>query len=174
VVESNGSRVRKITKDGLVSTLAGGAAQGTSDGVGAAAKFTVPQGAAVASDGTLYVADLGNHRIRRISRDGVVTTFAGSSAGYADGVGTAAKFNQPHGLALGPDGTIYVADKNNHRIRAITPDGVVKTLAGSGSPGGNDGTGASAGFNFPNGLALGPDGTLYVADNGNHRVRMIR
>ena len=136
--------------------------------------FSDPFGVAVADDGTIYVADAGeSNRIRKISPDGNVTTLAGNSEGFADGAGASASFNTPSALALGPDGNLYVADTGNNRIRKITPDGTVSTVAGNGTAGYVDGPAAQAQFNGPVGLAVSPGGDIYVADTYNDVIRMI-
>jgi sugar lactone lactonase YvrE len=133
-----------------------------------------PFGVAVGADGTIYVADAGeSNRIRKISPDGSVTTLAGGSEGFADGAGTSASFNTPSALALGPDGNLYVADSGNNRIRKITPDGTVSTVAGNGTAGYVDGPAATAEFNGPIGLAVSSSGDIYVADTYNDVIRMI-
>ena len=136
--------------------------------------FSDPFGVAVAKDGTVYVADAGeSNRIRKISPDGNVTTLAGGSEGYADGVGPAASFNTPSALALGPDGNLFVADTGNNRIRKITPEGQVTTLAGDGTAGYVDGPAGKAQFNGPIGLAVSDGGDVYVADTYNDVIRMV-
>ena len=155
----------------MVSTLAGSSA-GNNNGTGTAAKFNNPSGVAVDSSGNIYVADTFNHRIRKISPVGVVTTLAGSSSGDDDGTGTAAKFNYSRDVAVDSSGNIYVADTSNHRIRKISPASVVTTFAGSSS-GDDDGTGAAAQFNNPIGVAVDSSGNVYVADTSNHRIRKI-
>jgi len=133
-----------------------------------------PFGVAVAPDGTIYVADAGeSNRIRKISSDGNITILAGGNEGFADGAGVAASFNTPSALALGPDGNLYVADTGNNRIRKITPDGKVSTVAGNGSAGYVDGPAAQAQFNGPIGLAVSVKGDIYVADTYNDVIRMI-
>jgi len=133
-----------------------------------------PFGVAVAADGTIYVGDAGeSNRIRKLSPDGNVTTLAGGSEGFADGAGAAASFNTPSALALGPDGNLYVADTGNNRIRKITPDGKVSTVAGNGTAGYVDGPAAQAQFNGPIGLAVSVRGDIYVADTYNDVIRMI-
>lgn len=164
-------RVRKITVGGVVSTLAG-STSGTADGAGTAAQFNWPCQVAVDSSGYVYVADFANHRIRKITPDGVVSTFAGSSVGTADGAGTAAQFNCPAGVALDAAGNIYVGDDSNHRIRKITPAGVVSTLAGS-SVGSANGVGTAAQFNDPAGVAVDPSGNVYVAEGAGNRIRKV-
>ena len=133
VTDSQNCTIRKITPAGVVTTFAGeSGACGSADGTGNAARFSVPQGAAVDSTGNVYVADTFNHTIRKITPGGVVTTLAGlaGNIGSADGTGSAARFNSPRGVAVDSAGTVYVADTNNHTIRKITAGGVVTTLAG--------------------------------------------
>ena len=146
---------------------------GYTDGTGTSAQFYYPTGVAVDGAGNVYVADRSNHRIRKITTSGVVSTLAGSTSGYTDGTGTSAKFDYPTGVAVDGAGNVYVADYNNHRIRKITASGVVSTLAGSGTSGYTDGTGTSAKFNYPTGVAVDGAGNVYVADQYNHRIRKI-
>ena len=173
VADLSNHRIRKITALGVVSTLAGSGASGYTDGTGTSAKFSYPNGVAVDGAGNVYVADYFNHRIRKITTSGVVSTLAGSASGYADGTGTSAQFSYPTGVAVDGAGNVYVADYNNHRIRKITTSGVVSTLAGSGTPGYTDGTGTSAKFSSPTGVAVDGAGNVYVADYNNHRIRKI-
>ena len=155
---------------GVVTTLAGSGAYGFADGTGDAAQFSGPYGVAVDPSGTVYVADTYNRRIRKISPEGMATTLAGSGTyGFADGTGEVAQFGTPHGVAVDSSGIVYVADSN--RIRKITPAGVVTTLAGSGTGGSADGTGAAAQFDGPIGVAVDSAGTVYVADS--NRIRKI-
>lgn len=157
-----------------VAPFAGDGVSGHRDGPKEQARFTWPTDMAVAPDWTVYVADFGNNLIRRIGSDGQITTLAGDgTAGYADGQGTAARFNGPNGLSLGPDGNIYVADAGNARIRRVTPGGSVTTVAGSGERGLRDGAAAGAWFGYPTGLAFDPDGALYVVDRWVHTVRRV-
>jgi prepilin-type N-terminal cleavage/methylation domain-containing protein len=174
VADYNNHRIRKISPAGVVSTLAGSGTAGFSDGTGTAAQFNRPYGVAVDSSGTVYVADNGNQSIRKITPAGVVSTLAGSgTAGFSDGTGTAAQFDTPLGVAVDASGTVYVADGNNRRIRKISPAGVVSTLAGSGTLGFSDGTGTAAQFYIPYGVAVDASGTVYVADTFNYRIRKI-
>jgi sugar lactone lactonase YvrE len=167
-------RVRKITPDGTVSTLAGSGRQGFSDGAGAAAQFNYPIGVAVDGEGSIIIADNFNHRVRKITPDGTVSTLAGSrSAGFADGAGAAAQFDCPRGVAVDGEGNIIIADYNNDRVRKITPDGTVSTLAGSGREGFADGAGAAAEFNCPVGVAVDGEGSIIVVDLGKKRLRKI-
>lgn len=169
--ESN--RIRKVSPEGSVTTLAGGR-EGFADGAGAAASFNTPSALALDAAGNLYVADTGNNRVRKVTPEGVVTTLAGDGvAGYVDGPAAQARFDSPVGVAVDKDGNVYVADTYNDRVRVITKDGVVKTLAGSGTLGNADGASASASFDTPCGVAVGDAGEVYVADTGNDRLRKI-
>ena len=166
------NRIRKLAPDGSVTTLAGGL-EGYADGPGAQAAFNTPSGLALDSKGNLFVADTGNNRIRKISPLGLVSTLAGSgTAGYADGAAAQAQFDGPIGIAVDAPGNVYVADTYNDRIRKIAPDGNVSTVAGGGL-GNVDGPAGSALFDTPCGIVVAADGTLIVADTGNHRLRKI-
>jgi DNA-binding beta-propeller fold protein YncE len=163
---------------GLVSTVAG-ERRGDVDGSGRAARFDNPTGVAVGADGTIYVADTYNHRIRAVDAAYHVTTLAGSGpAGLAgggdqDGPGEAARFRFPRDLAVDGHGHLYVADTNNHRVRMIDlATHVVTTVAGS-KRGLVDGPGKEARFDDPWGLAASPDGVVYVSDTYNHRIRRV-
>lgn len=183
IADSYAHSIRAITPGGVVTTLAGfdnitdvaaSPNGGYADGTGTTARFSYPQGLDVDSEGTLYVAEFGGDRVRKVTSTGVVTTIAGSGVrGYADGTGLAAQFNQPAGVVVTSSGTIYVSDTYNNRIRAITPDGVVTTIAGSGTTGYADGQGLSAEFNAPTGLVLDAAGTLYVTDTYNQLIRRV-
>ena len=143
-------------------------------GDGSPLTLSDPFGIAIAADGTIYVADAGeSNRIRKIAPDGNVTTLAGGSEGFADGAGASASFNTPSALVFGPDGNLYVADTGNNRIRKITPDGTVSTVAGDGTAGYVDGPAAKAQFNGPIGLSISREGDIYVADTYNDVIRMI-
>jgi hypothetical protein len=176
VTSEDGSTTKPYTLTVIVSgvlTLAGSGTADYAEGTGTSAKFDGPSGVAVDSAGNVYVADTGNHRIRKITPAGVVTTLAGSgTAGFADGTGTAAHFNQPMGVAVDGTGNVYVADTYNHRIRKITSSGEVTTLAGSGILGYVDGSATEARFCAPSDLAV--DGsTVYVADTSSSCIRKI-
>jgi sugar lactone lactonase YvrE len=167
------NRIRKIAADGTVSTFAGGR-EGFVDGAGSAAAFHTPSALAIDRGGNLYVADTGNHAIRKITPGGQVITLAGSGKpGFADGKGAGAQFNGPVGLAVDNAGIVYVADTYNDRIRRVAQDGSVSTVAGTGLPSDADGTAMAAGFDTPAAIAVAADGTLYVADTGNDAIRKI-
>jgi len=134
VVDSGNNTIRKITSVGVVTTLAGFAGGvGSTDGIGSAARFNGPSAMTVDGAGNLYVADCGNHTVRKITGGGVVTTLAGfpGASGSTDGTGSAARFNTPQGVAVDSAGNVYVAESYNHTIRKITSGGVVTTLAGT-------------------------------------------
>jgi len=176
VADTGNYTIRKVTSGGEVTTLAGLAGLwGSADGTGSAARFTYPWGVATDSAGNVYVADA-NDTIRKVTPGGVVTTLAGSesSGGSADGTGSAARFYHPTGVAADSAGNVYVADSGNHTIRKVTPGGVVSTIAGfAGSSGSADGTGNSARFNLPWGVATDSAGNVYVADTGNFTIRKV-
>ncbi|MGQ0733656.1 MAG: gluconolaconase, partial [Acidobacteriota bacterium] len=154
--------------------VAGDGVAGVRDGYAHQARFSDPFGVAVSADGIVYLADAGEaHRIRRIAPDGRVSTLAGSTRGMSDGVGAAARFDTPSGIAIDAAGTLYVADTGNHAIRRITPDGIVTTLAGDGIAGHRDGPAAQARFHGPIGVAVDRTGRVVVADTYNDRIRAI-
>lgn len=178
VADSANGAIRTIDKSGLVKTLVKG--------------LNSPSDIVLDNEGGLYVTETLNHRILRIDNSGNWSVLAGGGyekrqnwlfGGYADGIGEKAQFNEPSGLALGPNGYLYVADTGNQRIRMISPLGEVTTLAGSGTTpivdtsyfkgGFQDGPGVTAKFNFPNGIVVASDGNVYVADTYNHRLREI-
>lgn len=193
----------KIAPDGSKTLLAGGGRTGTADGDGTAASFSRPQGVALDAQGNVYVAD--DTRIRKVTPAGVVTTFAGTTeSGFVNGSASTARFGYSlRGGAIGPNGTLYVADPANYAVRMVTPLGVVSTYstyssfygpqgvavsptgsvcvvngnaacgAGGGSDGWADGTGSAARFRAPEGVALAASGTAYVADAGNNAIRMV-
>jgi serine/threonine protein kinase, bacterial len=159
---------------GVVSTLAGSSLAGFDNATGLAASFNGPRGIAVDTSGNVYVADAGNNMIRKITAAGVVTYLAGNtSAGSANGNGTAASFNFPTGIAVDSSGNVYVGDTTNNMIRKITAGGDVTTLAGSTAAGSNNATGIAASFNGPRRLAVDSVGNVYVPDTGNNMIRKI-
>ncbi|MBA3682982.1 MAG: hypothetical protein H0W73_17730 [Bacteroidetes bacterium] len=158
----------------VVSTFAGSGFSGSVNAIGAAASFNNPFGVCSDPSGNIYVADNGNHKIRKITPTGLVTTFAGSGlGGSTDGLGAVASFSNPTGVCSDASGNIYVADNNNHKIRKISPIGLVTTLAGSGTIGAANATGTLASFYNPTGVCSDANGNIYVADNNNNKIRKI-
>ena len=167
------NQIRKIGADGVQVVLAGHG-EGFIDGPGTAAAFHTPSGVALDAAGNLLVADTGNHVIRKVTMEGVVSTLAGDGvAGFRDGPAGQAQFNGPVGVAADKAGNVYVADTYNDRIRKIAPDGSVSTLAGGALPGFADGPGALAQFDTPTGLALDDKGNLFIADTHNGAIRRL-
>jgi hypothetical protein len=176
VADAGNATLRRISPTGAVTTIAGGAGTaGYADGPAGTALFGAPLGLAVAASGSVFVADAGNHIIRRLTA-GVVSTFAGNPGvwGAADGPGTNAEFNAPCSLAFDAQGNLFVSDANNHTIRKITPVGLVTTFAGTaGVDGSTDGNSAAATFCHPAGIVFDHAGNLLVADSFNHLLRQI-
>ena len=175
VAEARGRTIRRVTPAGFVTTIAGAwRSFGSVDGPAAQARFGAPLGVAVDAQGAIYVLD-GNHSIRKISVDGIVSTFAGISGmpGEADGAPQQARFRDPAGIAIGPAGVLYVSDGSN-TVRRVTSSGTVATLAGMPSRSGmSDGSGGSARFRTPAGLAADGQGNVFVTDIDAHTIRRI-
>lgn len=176
VVESHDPRIRQVTTDARVTTLAGSGVKGSADGTGATASFNYMQGITYCSaDKNLYVADTNNNEIRRVTLAGVVSTLAGGpDKGNVDGPGATARFDHPWALACDRTGNLYVADRYNNEIREISPGGIVTTLAGSQQEGTVDGIGPAARFSSPGAITYSPsDNSLYVADFDSNVIRNI-
>lgn len=186
VADSGNHKIRLIYNNGGGSgstTAFAGTSNGYVNAVSASAAFSQPTGVVVDSARNVFVTDTSNCAIRMISTAGVVSTFAGSepnnsgtgptSCGSSDGTATAAKFNYPTGIAIDGSNNLYVADTVNNRIRRITPQGIVTTIAGSGASGSSNGIGSSATFNVPTGIVVGVSGNIFVVDSGSRSIRKI-
>ena len=226
IADRRGRRIRRVGLDGIITTVAGNGAFGFSGDGGPAtqASLTTPNGVAIASDGSIYIADSDSNRVRRVGPDGIITTVAGNGifgSGGDGGPATQAQLGQPFGVALAPDGSLYIADYANNRVRRVGPDGIITTVAGIGRQagingpiavavasdgsvyisdfnnhviqrvgpdgvitavagvfaagfGGDGGAATQASLNGPLGVAVGPDGNIYIADRGNRRIRRVR
>jgi len=174
VADYDNNLIRKISASGVVSTLAGTGKQGSDNGAALSASFDLPSGVAVDKSGNVYVADLANNMIRKISPAGVVSTLAGTGdTGSINGPAATATFFQPTGVAVDNSGNVYVADLNNHMIRMISAAGVVSTVAGTGATGSANGPGSTATFMSPSSVAVDQSGNIYVADFTNQLIRKI-
>ncbi|HKW98649.1 MAG TPA: IPT/TIG domain-containing protein [Bryobacteraceae bacterium] len=173
-------RIRKIDQSGVINTIAGDGEEGyAGDGVPAVtAPLNDPRGLVFDRAGNLYIADAGNNRVRMVGLDGVIHTFAGTGpAGFSGdgGSGAAAELSYPSGVAIDDEGAVYIADTGNNRIRKVSPDGTIGTIAGNGTAGynGDGGAAADAQLSSPGGVRLDAAGNLYIADTGNHVVRKV-
>ncbi|MFJ5927387.1 RICIN domain-containing protein [Kitasatospora sp. NPDC092948] len=180
IADYNNQRVRKVTTDGRITTVAGTGVAGFAGNNGPAdkAQLSQPRGLAVDGAGNLYIADAGNHRLRKITADGRITTIAGTGTGGFvgnNGPAVSAQLNYPLAVAVDSAGVLYISDFSGHRIRKITADGRISTVAGTGTAGsgGDGGPADKAQLNGPRGLALDGAGNLYIADAGNNRIRKI-
>lgn len=178
VADAANNMIRRITPAGVVSTFAGAPnTNGYVDATGAAARFSNPVAVVVDGNGNVYVSDFGNNAIRKITSAGVVSTLAGGGPtlpGSTDGLGTAARFRGPRGVALDAANNVIVADRDNSTIRMVTPAGETSTLAGlAGTSGYANGTGSAARFNWPNNPAVDAAGNIYVPDAQNSAIRKI-
>jgi len=173
-------RVRRIAPDGIITTVAGNGngGYGGDGGLATSAPLNWPSGVAIGPDGSIYIAELYNHRIRRVGPDGIITTVAGNgNEGYGGDGGPAisAMLDRPVSVAVGSDGSIFFLDLLNYRIRRIGPDGIITTVAGNGICGysGDGGPATSASISSGEGITVGPDGSIYIADSSNNRVRRV-
>jgi RHS repeat-associated protein len=189
IADSGTHRIRRVGPGGIISTVAGSdpcchAGGGYSGDYGPAtqAQLKDPLDVALGPDGSLYIADTGNNRIRRVGTDGIITTVAGNGNRNLSGDGglaSQAELGQPHGIAVGPDGSLYIADTYNRRVRKVSADGIITTVVGSGcgylcdGDSGDGGLATEARLSQPYGVALGPDGSLYISDHAAHRIRLV-
>ncbi|SPE41124.1 NHL repeat containing protein (fragment) [Candidatus Sulfopaludibacter sp. SbA3] len=177
---SNDNRVRRVAPDGTISTYAGNGTGGfAGEGVPAtSASVHSPYGLAVDAAGNLYIADSQNNRIRKVSTGGIITTVAGTGVGGFSGDGgpaTSAQIDRPFGVAVDLSGSILIADYLNQRIRRVTPDGIISTIAGGAGAGysGDGGAATSARLNLPTDVAVDTNGNVYVADSQNNVIRLL-
>jgi uncharacterized protein (TIGR03437 family) len=180
VVDTSNHRVLRIPVGGVVQTVAGNGSPGDGGDGGQAslAQLNQPAACHVDSFGNLYIADTLSHRIRKVSASGVMSTVGGTgAAGFSgdEGAAIAAQLSGPLGIAADDAGNLYIADSGNHRVRLVTPDGIIHTIAGVGIPGfsGDGGAALTAQINLPAGLVLDGSGALYVTDSGNQRIRRL-
>lgn len=176
IADLGNGRVRRVDGDGIITTLAGARFGG--DGAAAtSATLDSTSGLAIDANGLLYIADTDNNRIRRVDAQGVISTIAGSTPGFSGDAGPAlaARIHGPRGLAFDPSGALVIADTLNHRVRRISPQGVITTIAGTGTPGATgDGSAAiDAELDEPSAIAVDATGAIYVADTNNNAIRRI-
>jgi uncharacterized protein (TIGR03437 family) len=178
--DTDNHRIRRVDAKGVITTIAGTGTAGFSGdgGPAAAAQLNLPYGLAADAAGNLYIADLGNNRVRRIAPDGTISTVAGNGYKASAGEGqiaTQAPLLTPRNVAVDSIGNFYISEFQGHRVRRVSPDGAMYTLAGDGVAGlgGDNGPGTAAQLNYPAGLAVDRAGAIYVADSGNGRIRKI-
>jgi sugar lactone lactonase YvrE len=180
IADTSNHRVRKVDTSGMITTVAGNGTEGFSGDGGAAtrASLNFPTGVTVDRAGNLFITDQSNHRIRKVTTGGAITTVAGNGdAGFSGdhAAATSASLNLPIGTAVDAAGTLYIADTSNHRIRRVSADGMVSSVAGNGIGGfSGDGSAATrASLNSPSGVAGDSAGNLYIADSFNNRIRRL-
>jgi hypothetical protein len=178
IADINNNAVRKVAPDGTISTVVGngGAAFSGDNGPAVNAQVSFPYDIAVQPDGGYLIVDQDNNRIRRVAPDGIITTVAGGGGALGDnGPATSATLNDPFGVALTPDGGYLIADTANNRVRKVSFDGTITTVAGTGSAGlsGDGGPATLAELNGPSRVAVEPGGGFVIADRLNHRLRRV-
>ena len=179
IADINNNKIRMVTSSGIISTIAGTGKSGSS-GDGDAATSAQLNGpyAVSAISGNVYIADTGNNKIRMVSSTGIIITIAGTGTLGSSGDGkaaTSAQLNTPVGLSVDISGNVYIADRENHKIRMVTSSGIITTFAGTGTKGssGDGGAAVSAQFNYPCGVSVDISGNVYIADPGNRKIRMV-
>jgi len=180
IADYGNNRIRKVNLSGIISTVAGSSARGYSGDGGPATSASLrdPCGVAVDAAGSVYIADAANHRVRRVTSSGIISTVAGNGTWAFSGDGgpaTSASLWAPCGVAVDAAGNLYIADKYNDRIRKVSPSGIINTVAGNGAYkfAGDGGSATSASLNDPQGVAVDAAGNLYIADRYNSRIRKV-
>jgi len=180
IADRDNHRVRRVSAAGVISTIAGTGVEGFlgDNGPATSARLNSPSGVSVDGDGILYIADRGNHRVRRVTAAGTISTIAGNGTAGFSGDSTAAtgvQLNSPSGVFVDGDGNVYIADRDNHRIRKVSPSGAIETIAGNGTPGffGDGGLATGTSLAFPTSVWRDTSGIVYVADQFNQRVRRV-
>jgi sugar lactone lactonase YvrE len=180
IADRDNHRIRKVDTRGIVTTVAGNGNEGYSgdEGFAVAAKLNDPTGIAIDNTGNVYIADMDNHRIRKIDSDGVITTVVGNGNARYSGDGelaTVAELNSPHDVTIDKEGNFYITDTRNHRIRKVNVNSIITTIAGNGNEGysGDEGPAIAAKLNDPESIVVDSKGNLYIADMDNHRIRQI-
>ena len=178
IADIDNDRIRRVGTDGIITTFAGGGGSLGDREPATQARLSVPHGVAVDAQGNVYIAEVGNHRIRRVGTDGIITTIAGTGTrGFSGDGGPAAqaRLDYPGGVAVDAKGAVYIADTDNHRIRRVGTDGIITTIAGTGTRGfsGDEGPAVQARLDSPFGAAVDAQGNVYIADFGNHRIRRV-
>jgi sugar lactone lactonase YvrE len=180
IADQGNNRIRKVATNGIITTVAGNGVRGYSGDNGAAtnAELNQPTGVAIDNNGNLFIADEYNYRIRKVATNGIITTVAGNGIqGYSgdNGAATNAELSNPSGVATDNNGNLFIADQGNSRIRKVATNGILTTVAGNGTRGfsGDNGATTSAELSYPTGVAIDNNGNLFIADEGNNRIRMV-
>ncbi|MFE0062741.1 hypothetical protein [Streptomyces sp. NPDC059003] len=180
IADSNNHRVRKVTPNGTITTIAGTGQRGyiSDGGPAVATSLNYPLGVAVDDAGNVYIGDAHNHRVRKVTPDGRITTVAGNgTAGYVSdgGPAIATPLHYPWGVAVDKAGNLYIGDRHNHRVRKVTPNGNITTVAGNGTAGyvSDGGPAIATRLHYPAGVAVDGEGNLYIADGHNQRIRKV-
>ena len=180
IADTDNNKIRMVTSTGIIKTFAGTGVFGSSGDGGAAtsAQLYGPWGVAVDIFGNVYIADSSNNKIRKVGSTGTITTFAGTGVGGSSGDGgaaTSAQLYWPSGISVDISGNVYIADTYNNKIRKVTSTGIITTIAGTGTYGssGDGGAATSAQFFYPVGVSVDISGIVYIADNGNNKIRMV-